>query len=107
MHESRRNFDHALAIVVIARDYIDRHVQPREQCFQRFVFALTAKVREVALRQDGIRAWLKGEIVFDRALHERVGIDLIFVNFAWRLNVHVRNLNDQHDGSLSVGLDSI
>ena len=107
MHESRRNFDHALAIVVIARDYIDRHVQPREQCLQRFVFALTAKVREVALRQDDIRAWLKGENVFDRALHERVGVDLIFVNFAWRLNVHVRNLNDQHDGSLLVGLDSI
>ena len=90
MHESRRNFDHALVIVLIARDHIDWHVQPCEQCLQRFVFALTAKVREVALRQDGIRAWLKGEFVFDRKLHERVGIDLIFVNFAWRLNVHVK-----------------
>ena len=107
MHESRRNFDHALAIVVIARDHIDRHIQPREQCLQRFVFALIAKVREVALRQDDIRAWLKGANVSDRALHERVGVDLICLNFAWRLNVHVRNLNDQHDGSLSVGLDSI
>ena len=82
MHESRRNFDHALAMVVIAQDHIDRHIQPREQCLQRFVFALTAKVREVALRQDGIRARLKGENVFDRALHERVGIDLLFVNLA-------------------------
>ena len=107
MHESRRNFDHVLAIVVIVRDHIDRHVQPREQRPQRFVFALSAKVRDFALRQDDNRAWLKGENVFDRALHERVGIDLIFVDFAWRLNVHARNLNDQHDGSLSVGLDSI
>ncbi|MEC8164946.1 MAG: hypothetical protein VX079_10310, partial [Pseudomonadota bacterium] len=93
-------------MVVIARGHIDRHVQPREQCLQRSVIALTAKVHEFALRQDGIRAWLKGENVFDRALHERVGIDLIFVNLAWRLNVHARNLHVQHDGSLSVGLDS-
>ena len=84
-------------VVLIAEDEIYQHIQWGEKTEQCFIFVLSAVVSQIACRQYDVRERVETQNVIDGPRHAGMSVHLFLVEFARNPNVHIQNLNDQHE----------
>jgi hypothetical protein len=85
-----------IARVVVAGDHVERHGKRRQQSPEMGVFLWLAAIHQVAGGEHDVGPRIERIHMRHRPLQEARGIDAAVKQLAFRLDVHVGDLSDEH-----------